>query len=243
MEPEQEMSPEEVADWLDELDGPTPEEMCGSATLISGNKLRRLFCGRFRTCPRCFKHRVKTWREYLRAAMHQKGGVWRWKVYEHEEAAAKRKTLAYYYSFPIDEGTVLVSPGIDDGEAVPLFDEDLKALCEKWVLTPRGMRPSRSGCFVYRKPEEETSDAPAFIASTPLSTVAEVAEALGGQVADVEGNPDVKETVNVDNVELAYELILRGNRVRLLRDRDITLTGSETIFDSVRAKRAVSDPA
>lgn len=225
--------------------GERAKKLCACSSFVTPDgRIRPMFCGNFRVCERCFKYRVGVWRKRLKQAMRQYAqdhpdAVWQYKAFSHENAAIVRRSGIPYYSFPMEGGVaVIVSPGISDGETLPLLDFTLTRLMERWTMTPRKMRPSRSRRFVPEKPERTEPPQPMLIASAAPAKVGAVAEAAGAQV-EVLADGLTREFVQLDMMELALELLLQEIAVKLVANSAITpLRPYDTIFEPVWRRRA-----
>lgn len=228
-----------------EEQGERAKELCACSSFVtSAGRIRPMFCGNFRVCERCFKYRVGVWRKRLKLAMSQyaqdhPGAVWQYKEFSHEHAAVVKKAGIPHHTFPMEGGvTVIVSPEIADGETVPALDFAFKRLMEKWVMTPRKMRPSRSRRFVEKKAERTEPPQPMLIASATTSKVGAVAEAAGAQVT-VLADGLTREFIQLDMIELALELLLQEIAVKLVANSAITpLRPYDTIFEPVWRRKA-----
>lgn len=234
-----------------EEQGERAKNLCASSCRVINSRIIPLFCGNFRACERCRKYRVKDWCGRLKRAMRQyaqdhPGAVWQYKAFSHEYATAVRKAGIPYYSFPVEGGvTVIVSPEIADGETVPTLDFALKRLMEKWAMTPRKMRPSRSRRFVEKKAERLDEPQPSLIVGASAAKVGEVAKAAGAKV-EVLADGLTHEFLNLDLLELAYDLLLQGISVKLVANSAITpLDPYGTILQPIwekRQQKAENDP-
>lgn len=240
--PPSEMAAEEA---LRQFEIAAAAEICGKATAVINNQyMIRLYCKRFRVCPRCREFRVKTWQKRLRTAIHKldtKEGrriPWQYKTFGHKEAKIVRRALDYYFSFPMENDvTVVVSPGFSDGEPVPILDFSLKLLCENWVMTPEGMRPSRSSYFVERDPPDKPK-ASVITVGADMEYVAAAIERVNGVV--IRTTSDKWEFVLSDSLELAFELLL-GDKLVKMTTPDSGLSSLclyDSMFDEIRERRA-----
>jgi len=229
----------ETTDFFEIIERMEAQEICGSATLMVNGRLVRLYCKRFRVCQGCYERRVAEWGKIVYDMIAQSGRVWRWRTMDDEEAAVYRRGLDSYYSFPTKDGTVIVSPDMEEGEVLRADERLIMGLMRVWVMTPEGKRPSRSHNLVPQE-DEERKKQETFLISANMEYIVEMARAMGG---DGEAGKDFGIFSGVDNLELVYVLLLAEKRVKRLGNSVIEILGTnDTIFEEWQLKWANGPP-